>query len=158
MAWNDDMTLAPSGEEWVLGAIQIDKDNPDAGYAYESIICDGGVWMDTRGNEVFPSAWRKIAQYRPQSTAYEWESDDCFYDFFVLARDMLPLPYAIQAIAVANVDTAEGALIFDESASCEHDDAIFIADICKDIAGDADAAYNAALRSMRIDFESRREK
>lgn len=139
MEWNDDMSTAPAGEEWVMGAILIDNEEPELGFVYESVIFDGGMWINSTGAVVTPSAWCRINKYQPK-TAYDWESSPAFMAAFEALENMMPEGVYVEGLAVANPMTGEGALIFDYGTIDIHS-AVFNADVKKDILSNARSAY-----------------
>jgi len=155
MQWNDDMSMAPAGEEWVMGAILLDEEDPGLGYVYEGVICDGGVWMNSVGLVVNPAAWCRIDEYNPRPR-YEWEKHEAFRAAFFELESMMPDGIYVEGLAVANSETGEGALIFDD-APVDLESSVFNADVKKDILGDAQEAYGTAKGLMFDAFKSKRK-
>lgn len=155
MQWNDDMSVAPAGEEWVMGAIELDESDP-VSYVYESVIFDAGHWMNSMGIVVDPVAWCRIDKYVPINASREWESHPAFAAAFESIDDMMPVGVSCIGIAVANHETGEGALILD---NCHKDleSAIFDADVKQDILGDAQRQYSESVEFLNSSFSTLRK-
>ena len=150
MQWNDDMSVAPAGEEWVMGAIELDSETPGS-YVYESVIFDSGFWTSTAGVVVDPVAWCRIEPYRPARREYEWENHPAFAKALSELDSMMPEGVYCVGIAVANTETGEGALILDDFAQ-DIESAVFDADVKKDILSDAKTLYDDSLSYMSTAF------
>ena len=77
---------------------------------------------------------------------YDWEDD--FECYFEDDPDDMPPEYVVVALAVVNTDTGEAALI-QVAESGEAPGSVVEADYCRDIAYDANSAYEAALEAMQ---------
>ena len=152
MKWIDDMTLAPRNSEWVLGAIPLDDDCAECGLISEVIIFDGGVWTDTSGRIVNPKAWARIQPYKGRPAKYDWE--DSLASLCELFEPDMPDGFILMGIAVGNVETGEGALIWDADAVDTETRAqiVWNADVLKDILGDVGRAYDESVSEMRAHF------
>lgn len=146
--WIDDMSLAPAGGEWVLGAIELSEGVPEDGVISEVIIFDCGMWTDTRGTVVKPLAWAKITNYAPDSQVnYEWESAvSAWFDGLSL-EDYTPTGFVVLGVAVGKIDTGEGALIIPEDA-LDESERVWNADVLKDIKGDSETLYASSLDKL----------
>lgn len=149
MQWNDDMSVAPAGEEWVMGVIEIDPENPGL-YAYESVIFDSGFWINSAGAVVDPVAWRRIEPYAPTAQQREWARRSAFEPAFQALDCIMPEGVYCVGIAVASTQEGEGALILD---SCAQDieSAAFDVNVKQSILSDAQEQYsNAALYMEKL--------
>ena len=150
MQWNDDMSLAPAGEEWVMGAIELEESDP-ASYVYESVIFDSGFWTNSVGMVVEPVAWCRIEQYTPANSKRDWENHPSFFAAMGAIENMLPDGMFCVGIAIANTDTAEGALILDND-NRDLESAVFDADVKQDILADAQRQYGDAVTFLQGSF------
>ena len=146
--WIDDMSLAPAGEEWVLGAIPLTEGAPEEGTISEVIIFDAGEWVDTRGEVVTPLAWAKIKNYTPASqSSYEWEPAVSAWLDELQLEEFAPTGFLVLGVAIGKLDSGEGALIISADAFDERE-RVWNADVLKDIKGDAESLYGTTLDRM----------
>lgn len=138
--WIEDMSLAPAKEEWVLGQVLIDENDPDSGLVPEVIICDGGYWMNATGLFVKPMAWARIEPFNPKHAQMRYEWEGSLESMFNEIAECMPPGFILMGMAVGNTETGEGAIIGDNDTP-DPEMAVWHADVSKDILGDAQHTY-----------------